>query len=200
MAPPTRFPRFEQYVSRLPKGLDSYPEYRCRASVYRIFTDKMDLASFPFEDVPVQIRTLLKSPFLHDSWLAEPPAVATILAAADFLGLDDAAARRWVDETNARLVGGRMYRTMMSLATPSILVALASRQWGVFHRGTKINVQRGKPTMIRIDFPPFLYDELLAEATAAGIRHALTLSRAKDPTVEIEEHAPTHTIYRVAWT
>lgn len=200
MDPATRFPRLERYLANLPAGLDSYPDVRCRASVYRIFSDPVDLATFPFERVPASVARLLREPFLHDGWLPEPLVMATILAVTDFLGFDDAAAASWMHESNGRLVGGRMYRALMSLATPSILVAMAPRQWGVFHRGTKLSAVRGKPTRVRLEYPAHLYERLLVGATGSGILHALALSRARDPIVEVEEHGPTVTVYRVDWS
>ncbi|MDF2697297.1 MAG: hypothetical protein K0S65_5680 [Labilithrix sp.] len=200
MDPDVPFPRLERYLRRLPNGIDSYPDCRCRASVYRVFTDTLDLTSFPFDDVPPPIRAMLNSPLLPGSWLHETHVIGAILAAIDFRRLDDDAALRWMDESNERLLNGRMFRSLMRLASPSILVALASRQWGHIHRGMRFVVERGMPTKVRIEYPAHLYDELLARATASGIRHALTLSRAKDPRVEMESHSPTTAIYRVTWS
>ncbi|MDF2691891.1 MAG: hypothetical protein K0S65_274 [Labilithrix sp.] len=196
----TRFPRLERYVSRLPNGLDAYSDCRCRASVYRIFIEQLDLASFPFDEAPAPVRALLQTPFLHNMWLPEAHVMATIHAVADFLGFDDVATLRWMDESNGRLLNSRMYRALMRLASPSILLALASRQWGILHRGTKLAVERGNPVRLQIDYPEFLYDELIIRGTATGIRHALALSRANDPSIEIEEYSPTRTTYRVRWT
>jgi hypothetical protein len=200
VAPAVRFPRLERYVSRLPQGLDSYPACGSKASVYRTFTDSVDLTSFPFDEAPPAVRALLKHSFLHTSWLATAHVMATVHAVADFLGLDDEATVRWMDETNGRLLSGRVYRALMSLTSPAILLVVAARQWGILHRGTKFTVVRGTPHEVRIDYPEYLYDEVSARGVATGLRHALHLSRAKNPSVELESYTPTKTTYRVIWT
>ncbi|AKV02709.1 hypothetical protein AKJ09_09372 [Labilithrix luteola] len=186
-------------MRRLPRGLDSYPEYRCKASVYQIYADGLDLSAFPFDEVPASVSALLKSPTLPNAWLQEAHVTAVVLAVLDHRGLDDAAAIRLMDESNERLLNGRLFRSFMSLASPSILLTLASRQWGLIHRGMKFAVERGTPTRLRIDSPEHLHDELIAHATACGIRHALKMSRAKEPRVELESYSPTTATYVATW-
>lgn len=199
MGAAARFPRLERYISRLPRGLDSYPDYRCKASVYRIYTDPLDLSAFPFDDVPPSVATLLRNPTLPNAWLQEAHVSAVVLAALDYQDLDDAAALRLMDDSNERLLNGRLFRSFMSLASPSILITLASRQWGLIHRGMKFAVERGTPTRVRIDSPEYLHDEIIAHATARGIRHALSMSRAKDANVELESYSPTTATYVATW-
>lgn len=200
MGAAVRFPRLERYIGQLPRGLDSYPEYRCKASVYRVYSDELDLAAFPFDDLPPSIAALLKNPTLPNAWLQEAHVTGAVLAVLDYLGLDHAAALRLLDEGNERLLNGRLLRSFMSLASPSILITLASRQWGLVHRGMKFAVERGTPTRVRVDSPEYLHDEIMAHSTACGIRHALRMSRAKNPRVELESHSPTTTTYVATWS
>jgi hypothetical protein len=196
----TRFPRLERYTSRLPNGIDSYAEHRCKAAVYRVFTDSVDLTSFPFDEAPPAVRTLLKNAFLHDTWLPEAHVMGTIHAVSDFLGYDDEATLRWMDECNGRLLSGRMYRALMSLASPSILITVASRQWSLLHRGVKFSVERGNPGRIHLAYPDELYDELVARGIGTAVRHALALSRAKNPRVQVEKYSPSRVTYHVEWS
>ncbi|AKV04142.1 hypothetical protein AKJ09_10805 [Labilithrix luteola] len=195
----TRFARFERYIGRLPQGLDSYPDVRCKASVLRTFIDTVDLSGFPFDAAPPAVRTLLQTQFLPTVSLAEAQVMGTLHAVSDYLGYDDAATLRWMDDSNGRLLNGRFFRALMSLAAPSILVTMASRQWGHIHRGTRLTTERSNPPKMFLRFPDHLYDELIARGMATGVRHALSLCRATNPRVEMVSYTPTLVTYHLGW-
>lgn len=195
----TRFARFERYIGRLPQGLESYPDVRCKASVLRTFIDTVDLSRFPYEAAPPAVRTLLQTQFLPTAFLSEAQIMGTIHAVSDYLGYDDDATLRWMDDCNGRLLTGRLFRALMSLASPKMLVTLASRQWGHIHRGTKLSAELGNPPKMFLRFPDHLYDELIARGMGTGVRHALALCRAKNPRVEVESYTPNFVTYQLGW-
>jgi len=195
------FPRVERYLSRLPRGLDTHPECTTKASVFRVFTESRSLRHFPWEEAPPAITTLLRTPVPHSAWLPEVQVMASILALADHSKLSDAEAVRWFHEANASLLGNRMYRALLSLASPTHLIQGVGARWSTFHRGTGIGmVQEGSSALATLQYPPFLYCELVARGQGEGLRVALSMSRAKDAEVELLHFGPRRSEYRVTWS
>lgn len=196
----TPFPRAERYLARLPHGFGSYAECMARGSVFRVFTESRSLRHFPWEKAPAGVADMLRTPVQNDAWLPEVQVMATILAVADHHALSDAETVRWFHDANAQLLGNRMYRALMSLASPSLFVKKAPQRWLEFHRGTGIGVtQTGNAAHITLRYPPFLHGELILRGMGEGFKIAISMSRAKDTDVELVTMTPRSAEYRLTW-
>lgn len=192
-------PHMSAYLARLPHGLDSFPEAKAKASLYRSTIDATmvpDLSVLP----PVLAR-LLETPAPVSSWINEVHSHALILAARDLRFDSDAA---FVDFAYARqkdLFAGRLYRVMLALASPTILLRSGALRWTTFHRGSSFNVEEGSATgaVIRIDHPPGLWHGLLADALIAGLRAVLDLSGAQDVDMHVAKQDAESLWIRGTW-
>jgi len=195
------FPRVERYLARLPYGFASYPDCLAKASVYRTFTESRSLKSFPWSKVRPEIATMLRTPVPHSAWISEVAVSSAILALTDHYGYDDEETVRWFHECNSALLTNRMYRAIMSLASPALMMKGAAHRWGNFHRGTGFGMaQEGNEAHITLRFPPFLFDAVVLRGLAEGIQIAVSMSRAKDAQVEIVSSNPQSAVYRLSWT
>ncbi len=194
------FPRAERYLARLPHGFGSYPECLVRASVFRVFTESRSLRRFPWDQAPAGVGAMLRTPVPHDAWLPEVQVMSSILTIADHHALGDAEAVQWLHEASASLLGNRMYRALLSLASPTLFVKVAPKRWLDFHRGTGIGItQNGDAAHLTLRFPPFLHGELILRGLGEGFRVAFSMSRARDTQVELVTMTPRSAEYRLTW-
>ncbi len=198
---PARFPRLAAYLARLPRGIDSFPEATGKVSVVRAFIESTQLLDFAFDGVPEPVAQLVRSPPPHSSWVSEVLMMSTLYALVDHRRLPNAAIERWTYEQNKKLFDSRMYRALVALAGPSLLMRGTQLRWGAFHRGSTLELvdmdAHGASLVLR--FPQWVFDEALLIGFGTGIRAALELSRAPDATVRLVEHTPRSARYQGRW-
>jgi hypothetical protein len=191
-----RYPRLVDYLSGLPDGLRSHPECRSRSGILQVF---LDAAPRLAEDQPPFIEALLRPSRL--AWISEVTLNAALLAIADVGWMTDAQLLEWNRATNRALFRGLVYRALMALFSPQLLLERAPARWESFHQGTRLTVTSAGPGAAtgELAFPARLYTPLLlrvyAEAFAAGFEHA----RGRDVTVELEGWSDTSGRFRARW-
>lgn len=192
-------PSLSSYLDSLPNGLDSYPEARAKASLYRSVLDAdapLDVAR-----LPAPLQHLITEPAPVSSWIPEVHSHAILLAVRDLRFSSDNAFIRFSYDRQRTLFSGRLYRVMLALASPSMLLRTAALRWRSFHRGSLFTVEDANATSarIRVDHPPGLWDGLLADAMAAGLRAVLDLSGAQDSHLSVYEQETDHLRMRGTW-
>ena len=184
-------PSLSNYLDALPNGLDSYPDVRAKASLYRSVLDHGAI-----EDVsvlPEPLRRLATDPAPVSAWIPEVHSHALMSAVRDLCFESDAAFVQHAYDRQRELFDGRLYRIMLALASPSLLLRTAALRWRTFHRGSTFSVESsdGTETRVRIDHPPHLWDDLLTDALVAGLEAVLDLSGAVDTKLVITDREPT---------
>lgn len=197
---PVRFPRLAAYISRLPEGLESHPEARCKASIARGLIDALP-RPFDLELLPPALRELVERPPASTEWILETLNTAIYVAAADYFFYEDENAYdEWVDQIGAAVFSSPMYRILMFVASPRRLAKGAERRWSAFHRGSRYNTQLhdwGTETVI--EFPSFLFPRVALRAMASAVRAAYRASGAPNATVDILELGEVHAVTRAVW-
>lgn len=195
-----RFPRVAAYLRGLPLGLASYPEATMKASLFRdAIVDRPLTAAVPF--LPAPMVDLIERPPLVSTWVGTVPVQALFLAIADQHRMTDEAFAAWTHRTQKSLLGGRLYRTMMALASPTLLLNGTSVRWGSFHRGSEVEVQQTGPGEARLSvlFPKGLYAPTNLKGFAGGFQAVAELSNAKPVSVTLVEAKPTRGDFLVRW-
>jgi hypothetical protein len=175
-----RYPRLSEYMRRLPRGLDSYPDVLIKALPMRkALTDK---PLPPDPALPAPILRLLTMPLLASSWTSSAAVHGMLLALADHHRMSAAQYVEWALVQNRRMMEEKIYHGLLALASPTLLLRGASSRWSTFHRGIELVLdQTGEwEVSATLRFPSFLLNEMLARGLAAGIQAALEASRAKD--------------------
>jgi hypothetical protein len=173
-------PTVRSYLEGLPRGADSYPDCVAKGAVMRSVLD-----SLSFEDcmhrVPPAVAELLRHPPPVTSWVSEVHAVCVLMLARDRHFATDEAFLGWVKERNQALLHGPMYRVLMMVLSPSILVHGAERRWSAFHRGTKLRVEMmGSHAEARFLFPVGMWNALMIRALSIVLEVVLEGSGAKN--------------------
>jgi hypothetical protein len=196
---PSRYPRLTDYVRRLPRGLDSYPDVQIKVlPIRKGLTDK---PLPPDPALPPAILRLLTMPLLPSSWASSAAAHGMLLAIADYHRMSDAEYVNWALLRNRLMLQEKIYHGLLALASPSLLLRGASSRWGTFHRGIELVVDHTDAfeASATLRFPSFLLNEVLARGLAAGIQAALEASRAKDLRFSVDAITDRTTRLSASW-
>ncbi len=187
------------YLATLPQGIDSYPDVRAKASLYRSTVEGYTVADPSI--LPEALQRLLRDPAPVSSWVPEVHSHAMILISRDLRFNSDRAFIDFAYEKQRKLFSGPLYKIMLSLASPAMLLRTAALRWGSFHRGTQFTVEEatGTSARIRVDHPARLWDGLLADAMGAGLKAVLDLSGARDTRLVVTEQGETHLRIHGTW-
>ncbi|MGH1345673.1 MAG: hypothetical protein ACRBN8_29180 [Nannocystales bacterium] len=199
----SRLPRLSAFTAGLPDGLDSYPETRAKASMNRVYCESLQptLARDPTV-VPDRIRELVQNPAPVSAWIPVVHSHAVMLAACDLaFESEDAFVEHTYQEQRA-LLSSRLYRILLALAKPEMLIRVAPMRWSVFHRGSSLSIEDSSPTTVRIrvDHPPGLWFGVAARSLAAGLRGSLELSGAHDAQLDVVSRTPGVLHMEGSWT
>ncbi len=191
----------EDYISRLPDGLDSYPDAQCKASVVNAFTrDYRDvlLANLAHD----RLARLIAEPPLDSMWVCEVEAQAIfhVLRAVQFP--TEPAFLQYARDMNQALLSSRLYRTLFRVLSHSRVSRLSATAWGRFHIGTRLTVEstKGSTHVFFMEFPPHLLEPVGLRAILTGIELALTLGGAEEVTLDDFETTATSMRVRVGWS
>jgi hypothetical protein len=191
----------QEYLSRLPDGLDSYPECRAKASLYRAVFDNRSRDDDFADRLPAALRPLALHLLPVTAWLPEVHSHAILLAMCDAWFESPAAYLRHAYATQRELFSGPLYSILLRVATPRMLIRGASVRWHAFHRGTDIHarmVDRNAAT-IELVSPPDLWDPLATQALAEGFRALLDLSGSKHTDVRVLTSAAGGIEFSATW-
>lgn len=188
----------QAYIDRLAAGLDSYPECRAKASLYRSM-----LASRPVdpEPLPAPLRDLVERPRPVSDWIAEVHSHALMLALFDQHFDDRESFRQFCYQEQSKLWSSKLYAFMMRFVSPQRLIASASARWEHFHRGTTLRATPGAAphsAEMVLEGPAHVYDEITLLGLTEGVRALLDRS-AIDSTLTLVEWSATQARWVVHW-
>ncbi len=191
-----RFPRLLEYLASLPGGLQAYPECQARSGILHTF---LEAAPAMPDDLDPWVARLLRPP--PRGFMSEVALSAAFLAIADAAGMSEAQYCAWSHAANARLFDGLIYRALMSLFSPMVLLERAPSRWEAFHTGTRLSVKQDGPAcgVGELSFPERLFTPLLLRGFAESFAAAFENARGRDVTVELGAHAPTSAVFVARW-
>lgn len=188
------------YLDALPQGVGSYPTYVQKASIYRQFLDLTPMAGVT-EVLPEAVRHLVTDPAPVSAWIPEVHLTALYLATLDVRYADETAYVEHWGEVNRALLQGRLYRLLMRVASPSIVIRGAVSRWRSFHRGVALHldrVSRGN-VVVRMTCPPGLIPAVLAPSYALAFQAALEVAGADEAVVRVEARTDTEIRFTGRW-
>ncbi len=199
-----RFPRASKFVKQLPSGLSSYPECQIRADVFEHIK-----GAFPelgaADDLPEVLKSCLSAEYRGD-WMPEAVGNTIFFMLRDANFNSDMAYLAWQRQDAARLYDRPLYRVLMHVFSPALIVMGAGQRWSTFHRGTELKVGRAKKRDGRFEaegrliYPAHLFGGLLLQQLNVHFLLALETNGAKEPRVRSEENGATEAVFRASWT
>jgi len=190
----------QDYLDALPLAEESYPDYLQKASVYRQFLALTPGAGLA-EALPPSVRRLVTDPEPVSAWIPEVHAVAIYLSAYDVGFADEVAYLEHWKKVNDALLGGPLYRILMRVVSPTIVLRGARSRWGNFHRGLGFHVDNLSPGNLeaRLTYPVALLPEVLAVSYTSAFQAALELAGAREARLRVVSYTPTRTHFAGTW-
>ena len=194
------FPRVASYLRGLPHGMASYPEAMVKASMYRDAIVDRPLSDV-VDKLPRAMADLVERPPLVSTWIPSVPVQALFLAIADHHRMTEEAFAAWTHRTQKSLLGGRLYRAIVALASPTMLLNGTRVRWASFHRGSEIEVSQTGPGEARLSvlFPRGLFAVTNLRGFSGGFQAIAELSNAKPVSVALVDAKPTRGDFLVRW-
>jgi hypothetical protein len=200
---PARYPHAAAYAASLPEGLAAFPSCRMNRHVLEhVSEDFPDLGKD--ESLPPAISDFFGN-FIGGDWITEAAGNVIYLMIRDRCFRDDAAFRAWNQQNIDRLIRNPIFRAIMVLLSPSLVVMGAGKRWSSFHQGTEMRTEpmgnAGPRRQVRgtLTYPPGLYDELLLQLHCSTFLAALVAAQADEPEVRLGSVTPGRAEYVASW-
>lgn len=180
-------PRTSAYVAALPGELDAYPRSRVRTAVTREITEQFpQVLEHPGIAGPVRDR--LRKSIDQGEWMPDAEGMAIRMLVRDVVFDTDAEYHRWYFEIAARVFAKPLYRVLMYVVSPTLVMLGATRRWATFREGSTLTskVERNQG-VAELTFPEGLYPELTLVGFGEAFRASLSAARARSPRVELVE-------------
>lgn len=193
-------PLLAGYLESLPRGLDSYPDYQQKASVYRqTFHRRTSAMLAPL--LPPPLARLLTEPLPISAWLPEVHANALFVALYETHYKDEEAFLRDGRETGRRLFTGPLYKILMALTSPALVVRRANTGWTAMHRGIALDARLAgdKAATVHLTFPRGLTPRVAALSYASAFHAALEAAGAKRVECALARHTAEEALYDATW-
>jgi hypothetical protein len=192
-------PRVEEYLRSLPLGLDSYPAHRQKAVLLHHFARAWPRI-LDCEELPPPLLAMVRNPPPVTAWIPEVHGTAVALAGRD-TSQSDADYLDVAYRINVEMFRGPLYRVMMMMATPGIILRFADSRWETFHRGVKLRVERKREGRAdaRLVYPTHLVPEPIARLYGEAFRAALDASAGKGSRCVLSSYNSTMAMFELSW-
>ncbi len=200
---PSRYPHAASYLASLPDGLGSFSVCRMNYHVLEHAT-----ADFPGlgEDpgLPSALGDFFARRFEGD-WFNETVGNAVYLMIRDQFFRDDASFQAWNQKNIDRLIRNPLFRAIMVLLSPALVVIGAGKRWNSFHLGTTMKTEPVGQTADRLhvravlSFPAGLYDSLILRLHCSTFLAALVAAKAREPDVRLGDVKAASAEYLASW-
>ena len=194
------FPRLEEYVSRLPYGLDSYPECQTKGVVLA-----SALGDFPFHDswneLPAVVLARIVTPPLATEWVSSALTNAVQCVVADTYHPTDSALLSYNRARTLKVADSGTYRTLARVAGVKILMRGAVRMHAMFQRGTDFRLVSvgDRAVTLYLEHPPFLHGGGIHLANEAVFGTLIETAGGRSVSVKMSESSARRAVYDVTW-
>ena len=194
-----RFPTVALYLDRV-GGVHRHPSCQAKASVVRHVVDDHGLHAVT-DGLPSLMLALLRERPPANLWISEVLSEAMLCAAYDFAFSSREVAVAATVERNLRLFQSPMYRALMVVMTPTMLLRATGARWSAFHRGTTLELVSGNEhdAVAVLSFPPHVFIPENPIDVRGGLEAALIASGGTNVSVVVEAHTSTSITYRAAF-
>ena len=192
-----RYPRLAAYLDGLPEGLDSYPECQSKATLLVSAFDGVD-ASELLDGLPDRLTSLVREPPAAGIWVPAVWSDAMFHASCDRFFPTVEAVQAWTYERTVRISKHPIYRRLLTVPGPRMLIKIGTKAHGLIQRGTEIETaldRRGAELTMR--FPPRLHVGLNLSANVALWRGCVEITGGQNVRCDMVSCSDTEARYRV---
>lgn len=192
-----RYPRLAEYLDGLPDGLGSYPECQSKATLLVSAFDEIDRFEL-LDGLPEALQEVVHEPPPTGLWVPAVWSDALFFARCDLSFPTAQAVREWTYERTIRIAKHPIYRRLLKVPGPRMLMKMGEKAHGLIQRGTELDVtldERGADVVLR--FPPKLHVGLNLVANVALWRGCVEITGGTNVRSEMVSSSDTDARYRV---
>lgn len=197
---PSIFPISSKFLNSLEHGLLSYPDCRTTAD-YSILVRNEYPELVMDKDLPMRIRQVLARPLQRGEWISEVVANLLICLARDRVFDSDEAFSAWTFDANCRLFSRPLYRALMFVCSPQMIVQGAAERWSHFHQGSSLSILKASPGHFcaQLTYRENTFAALNIMSMGDAYRAALACAGAHDIALETSQVTRSEARYEATW-
>jgi hypothetical protein len=189
------------YLARLPAGIDSHPECRMKGAAVRAMLDSFR-GFTPPPGTPAAILDMLAHPPAPSGWANEVPCHALMLIAAyDLFGGESG----YLDNVltgNRALFDSLVYRILFRFVSAKKILRQVDERWLMFHTGTTLECEavREHHCVLVLRGPAQHVPLLVGKGYGMAIRAAIEAAGAANVEFDASGRSPHEISFDVRWT
>ncbi|HET6347237.1 MAG TPA: hypothetical protein VFH51_20060 [Myxococcota bacterium] len=198
---PTLYPHLARYLDAVPGGLQAHPQCKT-TSDFTLRTRQDATEALAAATLPAPVRERLVAPWEPGEWIPTTNNVMLMLLMRDRVVRDDAAFWRYNLDRASEVFRQPLYKALMFVLSPSLMVLGAAKRWGKFHQGTELvsrDISR-QSAKLEVRFPEHLFPELWLGGTSAAFCAAVACAGAAAPAARLHDVSPTGASFDLTWT
>ena len=197
-----RFPRMQAYLEGLPEDLASYPECLVKGDAFAMYRPVL-LPHVRLPELPRPVAAYLEGQ--EPEWIPDVLGISLALLARDVAFADDAGFLGFVEQSIHELYASPIYRTLMRLLSPTLVVMGAAARWRAFRKGSELRavpavLSEGRRRVeLTLQHAPRIYPPLVLQTFSVAYRVAVQTSRAEDARCVLASHADARATFELSW-
>lgn len=203
---PGRYPRTAAYLRSLPQGLASYPECIVKGDVFSAARELVaEGLRGDAEDLPEPLRAYVQGHW-REQWFSDVAGTCMNLLARDLVFPGDEQLLKFAYEASAKVFERPLYRVIMKVLSPTLVIVNAAKRWTTFRKGTTLTrniFERDAKTAracLALTYPSGLYPKLMLLTFAESYRAAADAAHAPEAKVTLAAHDECKAEFEVSWT
>jgi hypothetical protein len=194
-----RYPALSAYLSRLPDGLDSYPECASKGSMVRSALEGHDVRA-DASHLPAALAELIEAPPPPTRWIPLVCAEAIFHLVCDRYYPSEEAAIEWSYQRTLAMAASPLYRKLVTVAGPGLLLKIGSRVHGLFERGTSVLADvRGTTARVELLHPPHVHSPLNQVTNVGMLRAIIEITGGKNIRCKMTRSSPRGAVFECSW-
>ena len=194
------FPTLSAYLSRLPDGLDSYPQCQAKGSMVISALEHHDLGPV-LSHLPAELVELAGSPPPATRWLPLAHSESIFHAVCDRFYPKEADVIDWCYRRTWAMAKSPMYRRLGSVAGPRFFLRIAASVHRMFERGTSMTVAFSDASSARVELqhPPHAHSPLNKVSNVGMLRAIVEMTGGVSPDCKMTRCGPEGAVFDCTW-
>lgn len=197
---PVRYPTLYRYLSGLPQGINSYPEYQV-VSEFAVAIRKKYQAELQRDDLPNAVKDAMSGDWSKNQWLPEVHFMTLNALVRDIICRSDEKYLQFCFDTMKESYSSPLMRSLMFVMSPAVLALATEKRWSKYRRGVTMKSLQSSANgrVLQMIYPERLYLDCMIGGMGKSIGAALCCTRVKSYEVELKTVSATETQFIVSW-
>lgn len=194
-----RFPRASAYLDALGGDLRAHPSCQAVGEMYldvrKSYPELVKDASLSPE-----LAAQLNMPWKEGEWMSEVAGVVLFTMVRDAVFKDDESFLAWNYKRLGAIYRKPLYRALMLVMSPTLVLIGAANRWAAFHRGSTLRIeQEGGERVGVLSYPQHLFSEPFLHSLRTAFQAGFDAAGAKNSRVTLASHSPTEARFLAKW-